>query len=76
MEKYRVLRFIGGYPLPPNLKLVATPVSQAIDALGPNVALASIELDEFRAHFISKDEARSILVPMEHAFPCKQEIDS
>ena len=77
--KHRVLRFVCGHPLPPNLKLSAASVNQAIDVLGPNTALASIDLDGFRAHFISEDEARSALVPIEHALACKRkysEIDS
>jgi hypothetical protein len=72
MQKHRVLRFVGGYPLPPNLNSVAASVSQAIRALGPNVTLASIALDEFKAHFISEDEARNVLAPMEHALARKR----
>ena len=72
IEKHRVLRFIGGYPLPPNLDLAATSVTQAIHALGPDVILASIELDEFKAHFISGDEARNVLAPMRHALKRKR----
>ena len=72
IEKHRVLRFVGGYPLPPDLNLTAASVSQAIEALGPNVTLASIRLDAFKAHFISQGEARNILAPMEHALARKQ----
>ena len=71
IEKHCVLHFVGGYPLPPNLTLVATSLIQAIDVLGPNVALASVKLDAFKAHFISEDEARNVLAPMEHALACK-----
>jgi hypothetical protein len=49
------------------------------DLLGPNTALASIELDEFKACFISENEAGNVLVPMEHALARKRklsEIDS
>jgi hypothetical protein len=74
IEKHRVLRFVGGYPLPPNLKLVATSVIQAINALGPNITLASIKLDAFKAHFISEDEARNVLTPMEGALTRKRKI--
>ena len=76
IDKHRVLRFVA---LPPDLKLVATSVTQAINALGPNVTLATIELDEFKAHFISEDEARNVLAPMEHALARKRnasEMDS
>jgi hypothetical protein len=79
IEKHHVLRFVGGYPLPPNLKLTATSVIQAIDALGPNVALATIKLDAFKAHFISDDEAKNVLTPIEHALVHKRkasEMDS
>jgi len=79
IEKHHVLRFVGGYPLPPNLKSTAASAIRAIDALGPNVALASIELDTFKAHFISDDEARNVLAPMEHALAHKRkasEIDN
>lgn len=75
IEKYCVLRFVGGYPLPPNLNLSAISVSQAIDALGPNIALASINLDTFKAHFISEDEARNVLAPLEHALARKRKIN-
>ncbi|KAF8224450.1 hypothetical protein L208DRAFT_1461528 [Tricholoma matsutake] len=71
IEKYCVLCFVGGYPLPPNLNLSAISVSQAIDALGPNIALASINLDTFKAHFISEDEARNVLAPLEDALTHK-----
>jgi hypothetical protein len=79
IDKHRVLRFVAGYPLPPDLKPVATSVTQAINALGPNVTLATIELDKFKAHFISEDEARNVLAPMEHALARKRnasEMDS
>ncbi|KAF8223312.1 hypothetical protein L208DRAFT_1426082 [Tricholoma matsutake] len=75
IEKYCVLCFVGGYPLPPNLNLSGISVSQAIDALGPNIALASINLDLFKAHFISEDEARNVLAPLEHALTHKQKIN-
>jgi len=72
MEKHTILRFIGGYPLLPNLKLAASSVNQAIDVLGPNAALALIELDEFKSQFISEDEVKNVLAPMEHALTCKR----
>ena len=79
IEKHCILRFVGGYPLHPNLKSGALSVVRAIDDLGPNVALATIRLDEFKASFISEDEVRNVLVPMEHALARKRkssEIDS
>ncbi|KAF8238519.1 hypothetical protein L208DRAFT_1387485, partial [Tricholoma matsutake] len=75
IEKYCVLCFVGGYPLPPNLNLSAISVRQAIDALGPNIALASINLDTFKAHFISEDEARNVLALLEDALTHKRKIN-
>jgi hypothetical protein len=37
INKHRVLRFVGGYPLPPDLNLKAASVRQAIAARGSNV---------------------------------------
>ena len=73
IEKHRVLRFVGGYPLPPDLNLTAASVTQAIEALGPNVTLATIKLDTFKAHFISEGEVR-VLAPMEGALARKRKI--
>jgi len=63
---------VGGYPLPPDLNLTVASVTQAIEALGPNVTLATIKLDAFKAHFISEGEAEKVLAPMEHALACKR----
>jgi hypothetical protein len=71
IEKYDVLRFVGGYPLPPDLTLKAASVQDAIERLGTNVALASLKYDEFRGHFISEGEMR-ILVPMDAALDLKR----
>ena len=73
IEKHRVLRFVGGYPLPPDLNLTAASVTQAIEALGPNVTLATIKLDAFKAHFISEGDVR-VLAPMEGALARKRKI--
>ncbi|KAN0121604.1 hypothetical protein V8E52_003500, partial [Russula decolorans] len=67
IEKHDVLRFVGGSPLPPNLNSNAASVRQAIQALGTNVALASLNVDEFRATFKSEDEAKNVLSPMDDA---------
>ncbi|KAM6498788.1 hypothetical protein JOM56_006736 [Amanita muscaria] len=71
----RVLRFVGGYPLPPNLNLGGSFVDQAFTALGPDVVLATIHLDTFRAHFFTEDQARDVLVPMDHALTRKRKAD-
>jgi hypothetical protein len=72
IEKHDVLRFVGGYPLPPDLNSSAESVQRAIRALGVNVALASFRLDEFRAIFRSEDEARNVLSPMDDALNRKR----
>jgi hypothetical protein len=75
IEKQNVLRFVGGYPLPPNLNSEAASVKQAIEsieALGANVALASLRLDVFRANFKSKFEATHVLPPLDDALGRKQ----
>jgi hypothetical protein len=46
--------------------------SEAIGALGKNVALASFNLDEFRANFKSEDEAKNVLSPMDDALNRKR----
>jgi hypothetical protein len=60
IEKYDVLRFVGGYPLRPELTLRADSVKTAIEGLGANVALASLKYDEFRGYFKSEGETRII----------------
>jgi hypothetical protein len=72
IKKHDVLRFVAGYPLPPDLNSKATSVKEAIDALGANVALASFNLDLFRATFRSDDEAKNVLPPMDDALNRKQ----
>ena len=62
---------MAGYPLPPDLNLGAKSVHDAITALGPDVALATVNLDTFRAQFIEQDQ-RGILVPMESALELKK----
>jgi len=70
MERQCVLRFISGFELPAELDLGA----EAINALGPDVVLASLEVDTFRALFISKDEAKNILVPVEEALDLRRKV--
>ena len=53
IEKHDVLRFVAGS------------VRGAIHPLGANVALASFNLDEFRANFKSEDGAKNVLSPMD-----------
>jgi hypothetical protein len=72
MKKYHVLLFIGAYPLTPNLNSRANSVQDAIQKLGPNVALATFNYDTFRGIFTSEDEARNILVPMDAALNRKR----
>jgi hypothetical protein len=72
IEKHDVLRFVGGYPLPPDLNSSAGSVKQAIDALGAEVALASFRVDLFRAIFTSEPEARNVLIPMDDALNRKR----
>ena len=47
-------------------------MQRAIDALGTNVALASFNLDKFRAIFKSEDEAKNVLPPMDDALNRKR----
>ena len=72
IEKHDVLRFVAGYPLPPDLNSNAGSVRRAIHALGANVALASFNVDEFRANFKSGDEAKDVLSPMDDALNRKR----
>jgi hypothetical protein len=58
---------VAGYPLPPNLDLKADSVKRALKALGPTVILATLNVDTFRGHFISENQARTVLDPMDHA---------
>ena len=74
--RYPVLCFVGGYPLPPNLNSKAESVTQAFEAFGSNVALARLKLDTLRANFISEQEAKNLLAPLDHALARKQEQES
>jgi hypothetical protein len=76
--KQDVLRFVGGYPLPPDLNSNAPSVQQTIHALGENVALASFRIDKLRALFES-DEGMDVLGPIDDALNRKRkasEIDN
>jgi hypothetical protein len=70
IENYDVLRFVGGYPLPPDLTSSTLSVRKAIERLGANVALASIRYDEFAANFVSESETE-ILAALDHALDNK-----
>ncbi len=48
LEQHPVLRFVGAYPLLPDLKSTAKSVTQAVKAFGSNVALATLHLDTFQ----------------------------
>lgn len=72
IEKVPVLRFVAGYPLPPDPKSTSKSVVQALNPLGPN-PLATLTVDTFRAYFISEDEARNVLGPLEAALARKRE---
>jgi hypothetical protein len=75
IQRFTILRFLAGFPLPANLNLAADSVKQALLDLGP-VPLATISLDTFRAKFISPGEATNILEPMEHALARKRGLDT
>jgi hypothetical protein len=66
---------LGGYPLLPDLNLGAKSVSNAHTELGPDVVLATINFDAFRALFITEDQARDVLGPMKHALSRKRRAD-
>jgi hypothetical protein len=71
LKRHPVLRFVGAYPLPPDLNLRAKSVVQAISRFGSNAPLATLRLDTFRAAFISEKEGANLLVPLEHALALK-----
>jgi hypothetical protein len=72
MKQHRILRFVGGYPLP-DLNLKAASVQKALAALGTDVVLATLDVDTFRAHFITEDQARDILGPMDDALESRRD---
>lgn len=63
---------MAGFPLTPNLNSTAASVAQAISALGSNASLATINLHAFRAEFLTQDEFRNVLTPMEDALSRKR----
>jgi len=71
IENHDVLRFVGGYPLVPDLHLKANTVQQAIEALGA-LPLATIRLDRFRSVFKTENECKSVLVPLDGALNRKR----
>jgi hypothetical protein len=72
LENHNILRFLGGYPLPPKLDLKATSVNQAIYTLDTDVPLAALNLYAFKAEFLQSHEFRDVLIPMDHAFDRKR----
>jgi hypothetical protein len=72
IKKHHILRFLGGYPLLPNLNSTAASVTQAISALGLNTPLATIDLHAFKAEFLTNNEFRDVLTPMEDALSRKR----
>ena len=64
MGNHHVLRFVGGYPLGPDLHSKANSVQQESQGLG---AVASIHVDMFRSNFKTEDEWKSVLGPMDDA---------
>ncbi len=74
LQEFTILRFIAGFPLPPNLNLKTKSVKEALSDLG-QIPLATISLDMFRALFVLPGEVRNVLQPMVHAFARKRDID-
>ena len=63
---------MGGYPLPSDLALRDPSLGHTLSALGPNAVVATLNLDIFRAQFITEDQAKDVLGPMEHVFSRKR----
>jgi hypothetical protein len=61
IEKHDVLRFVGGYPLRPDLTLKGV-AQKAIEEFDANVTLATLKYDKLRGYFKSEGEARIINV--------------
>ncbi|KAF8512374.1 hypothetical protein BU17DRAFT_69263 [Hysterangium stoloniferum] len=74
LQKYKILRFIAGYPLAANLNLEAQSIKTALSELG-RVPLATLDVDMFRGKYISYGENRNVLGPMEHALGRKRRIN-
>jgi len=72
LRNRNILRFVAGYPLPPNLNLRAPSVRQAISALGANAPLATLNLHSFEAEFLTDHEFRDVLAIMRSAVPHKR----
>ena len=62
---------MAGYPLPPKINLKTKSIYDAITALGPDVALATVNPDTFRAHFIEQGQ-KDILGLIERALKLKK----
>jgi len=75
IQKFRVLRFVGGsYPPPANRKLEAVSAGKDIAAFGPDAVLAIIEIDTFRGHFVAQGQV-GVLGALEDALRMRQEMD-
>lgn len=61
IERHRSLYFVGGDALSPNFD--SSVFNAAIAALGTDVMVATINLDTFRAKFITEDQAKDVLGP-------------
>jgi len=72
IKNHEILRFVCGYPLPPNLDSTAASVTEAISALGENVILATMNLPAFKNEFITQNEYNNVLGPMEDALFLKR----
>jgi hypothetical protein len=72
LRRHTILRFVGGYPLPPNLNSEALSVNQAISALGTNVPLATLDLHAFEGHFLASHEFSDCLAIMNSALQLKR----
>jgi hypothetical protein len=55
--------------------LTAPSVRKALAAFGPDVVLATIKIDPFRAKFIVQGQVRNVLEPLEAALRRKQGAD-
>ncbi|KAK2464549.1 hypothetical protein APHAL10511_003407 [Amanita phalloides] len=74
IKKQKVLRFVAGYPLRPDLKSKAQSVTHAISAFGSSDGLASIKIDALIQDFRLQGEVLNVLAPMETALARKRNL--